>query len=69
MIDTEPQVPSNVPRLRKLMGVAAIFYVLAAALFIAKVFSDLPNLLMLLGVGLIVIGIYFNVRAMAEMRR
>lgn len=69
MIDTEPQVPSNVARLRKLMGVATIFYVLAAALFIAKVFSDLPNLLMLLGVGLIVIGIYFNVRAMAEMRR
>jgi hypothetical protein len=51
------------------MGVATIFYFLAAALFIAKVFSDLPNVLMLLGVGLIVIGIYFNVRAMAEMRR
>ncbi|MBD8585943.1 hypothetical protein IFT90_15415 [Frigoribacterium sp. CFBP 8766] len=48
---------------------ATFFYFLAAALFIAKVFSDLPNVLMLLGVGLIVIGIYFNVRAMAEMRR
>ena len=69
MIDTEPLVPSNIPRFRKLMGVATIFYLLAAVLFIAKVFSDLPNVLMLLGVGLIVIGIYFNVRAMAEMRR
>ena len=69
MIDTEPLVPSNMPRFRKLMGVATIFYLLAAVLFIAKVFSDLPNVLMLLGVGLIVIGIYFNVRAMAEMRR
>ena len=69
MIDTEPLVPSNIPRFRKLMGVATIFYFLAAVLFIAKVFSDLPNVLMLLGVGLIVIGIYFNVRAMAEMRR
>lgn len=69
MIDTEPLVPSNIPRFRKLMGVATIFYFLAAVLFIAKVFSDLPNVLMLVGVGLIVIGIYFNVRAMAEMRR
>ncbi|ROP78673.1 hypothetical protein EDF18_1329 [Frigoribacterium sp. PhB107] len=69
MIDTEPLVPSNIPRFRKLMGVATIFYFLAAVLFIAKVFSDLPNVLMLLGVGLIVIGIYFNVRAVAEMRR
>jgi hypothetical protein len=62
-------VPSNIPCFRKLMGVATIFYFLAAVLFIAKVFSDLPNVLMLLGVGLIVIGVYFNVRAMAEMRR
>jgi len=69
VIDTEPLVPSNIPRFRKLMGVATIFYFLAAVLFIAKVFSDLPNVLMLVGVGLIVIGIYFNVRAMAEMRR
>ncbi|TDT66466.1 hypothetical protein EDF20_1281 [Frigoribacterium sp. PhB116] len=69
MIDTEPLVPFNIPRFRKLMGVATIFYFLAAVLFIAKVFSDLPNVLMLLGVGLIVIGIYFNVRAVAEMRR
>ena len=62
-------MPSNIPRFRKLMGVATIFYFLAAALFIAKVFSDLPNVLMLLGVGLIGIGLYFNFRAMAEMRR
>lgn len=62
-------MPSNMPRFRKLMGVATIFYLLAATLFIAKVFTDLPSVLMLLGVGLIVIGLYFNVRAMAEMRR
>lgn len=62
-------MPSNMPRFRKLMGVATIFYFLAATLFIAKVFSDLPNVITLLGVGLIGIGLYFNVRAMAEMRR
>jgi len=51
------------------MGVATIFYFLGATVFIAKVFSDLPSGLMLLGVGLIAIGLYFNIRAMAEMHR
>jgi len=62
-------MPSNVPRFRRLMGVATIFYFLGATVFIAKVFSDLPSGLMLLGVGLIAIGLYFNIRAMAEMHR
>ena len=69
LIDTEPLLPSNVRRFRKLMGMATIFYVLAATLFVAKVFGDLPNVLMLPGVGLSLIGLYFNFRALAEMRR
>lgn len=62
-------MPSNLPRFQKLMGVATIFYFLGAAVFGAKVFSDLPSGLMLVGVGLIAIGLYFNIRAMAEMHR
>ena len=47
VLDTEPLMPSNMPRFRKLMGVATIFYLLAATLFIAKVVGDLPNVLVL----------------------
>ena len=62
-------MPSQMPRWRKRMGVATIFYSLGATLFIVNVFNDLPNALMFLGVGIIAIGLYFNIRAMAEMNR
>ena len=62
-------MPSRISRWRKRMGVATIFYSLGATLFIVNVFNDLPNALMFLGVGLIAIGLYFNIRAMAEMNR
>ncbi|ROS51659.1 hypothetical protein [Frigoribacterium sp. PhB24] len=60
---------SKMPRWRKRMGVATIFYALGATLFIVNVFIDLPKALSLLGVALIAIGLYFNIRVMAEMRR
>jgi len=62
-------MPSNMTRFRKLMGAATIFYFLGAVVFLAKVFSDVPSGLMLVGVGLVAIGLYFNIRAMAKMRR
>ncbi|WP_161805543.1 hypothetical protein [Frigoribacterium sp. RIT-PI-h] len=57
------------PRWRKRMGVATILYTLGATLFITNMFNDLPEALSLVGVALIAIGLYFNIRAMAEMRR
>lgn len=62
-------MPPKMPLWRKLMGVAMIFYLLGATLFLLKAFGALPTSLMLLGVGFIAIGLYFNVRAMGEMRR
>lgn len=62
-------MPSKMPLWRKRMGVATIFYTLGATLFILNVFIDLPKALSLLGVALIAAGLYFNIRAMAEMRR
>lgn len=40
-----------------------------STLFNVKVFEALPNSLMSLGMGLIAIGLYVTVRAMAEIRR
>lgn len=68
-IDMDQLMPSTMPHWRKLMGVASIFYLLGATLFIVKAFEALPSPFAFLGVGLIAIGLYFNVRAMAEMRR
>lgn len=62
-------MPPKMPLWRKLMGVATIFYLLGATLFLVKAFGALPTSLMLLGVGFIGIGLYFNVRAMSELRR
>ncbi|KPG80228.1 hypothetical protein AEQ27_12670 [Frigoribacterium sp. RIT-PI-h] len=62
-------MPSKMPRWRKRMGVATILYTLGATLFITNMFNDLPEALSLVGVALIAIGLYFNIRAMAEMRR
>lgn len=62
-------MPSTMPRWRKRMGVATIFSALGATLFIVNAVVDLPQAPSLLGVALVAVGLYFNIRATGELRR